>query len=88
MESAATLANNCRIEADDLAISARPLSQRREPSVPPPVASLDDVQREHIQSVLRAVAGNKTEAARVLGIDRVTLYRRMKRFGSSEPERR
>lgn len=44
-------------------------------------ASLDDLQREHMEKVLRAVGGNKAEAARVLGIDRATLYRRMKRFG-------
>jgi len=44
-------------------------------------ASLDHLQREHIDKVLRAVGGNKAEAARVLGIDRATLYRRMKRFG-------
>ena len=44
-------------------------------------ASLDHLQREHIDKVLRAVGGNKARAARVLGIDRATLYRRMKRFG-------
>jgi len=43
--------------------------------------SLDHLQREHMDKVLRAVRGNKAEAARVLGIDRATLYRRMKRFG-------
>ena len=36
--------------------------------------SLADVEREHIAKVLGAVHGNRTEAARVLGISKPTLY--------------
>ena len=38
---------------------------------------LADVEREHIARTLRAVAGNKAAAARVLGLDRKTLYRKL-----------
>jgi transcriptional regulator with PAS, ATPase and Fis domain len=38
---------------------------------------LADVEREHIVHTLRAVAGNKAAAARVLGLDRKTLYRKL-----------
>jgi two-component system response regulator PilR (NtrC family) len=38
-------------------------------------------EREHIRSVLDATSGNREEAARRLGIDASTLYRRMKRAG-------
>jgi DNA-binding NtrC family response regulator len=38
---------------------------------------LADVEREHIDRTLRAVAGNKAAAARVLGLDRKTLYRKL-----------
>ncbi|HSN69563.1 MAG TPA: sigma-54 dependent transcriptional regulator [Thermoanaerobaculia bacterium] len=38
-------------------------------------------EREHIRSVLGATAGNREEAARRLGIDASTLYRRMRRSG-------
>ena len=40
--------------------------------------SLADVEREHIQRVLTAAGGNKTEAARILGIDRKTLREKLK----------
>jgi DNA-binding NtrC family response regulator len=36
------------------------------------------VEREHILRTLRAVAGNKAAAARLLGLDRKTLYRKLK----------
>jgi DNA-binding NtrC family response regulator len=38
---------------------------------------LADVEREHIVRTLRAVAGNKAAAARVLGLNRKTLYRKL-----------
>ena len=42
---------------------------------------LVDIEREHIIRTLRAVAGNKAAAARVLGLDRKTLYRKLSQFG-------
>lgn len=43
--------------------------------------SLAEVQRRYIDQVLRQVGGNKRRAARVLGIDRRTLYRWLERDG-------
>ena len=40
--------------------------------------SLSDVEGAHIQRVLRYSGGNKKETARILGIDRSTLYARLK----------
>lgn len=37
--------------------------------------TLDEVKRAHIEEVLARVRGNRTEAAKILGIDRRTLYR-------------
>ncbi len=48
------------------------------------LVSLREVERRHIQRVLRAVGGNRQEAARILGIDRSTLYRRMRRLAPSD----
>jgi len=44
-------------------------------------ADLDALERVHIERVLKETGGNRSEAARQLGIDRVTLYRKMKRYG-------
>ena len=41
---------------------------------------LDALERKHIERVLKETGGNRSEAARQLGIDRVTLYRKMKRY--------
>jgi DNA-binding NtrC family response regulator len=38
---------------------------------------LADVEREHILHTLKSVAGNKAAAARVLGLNRKTLYRKL-----------
>jgi DNA-binding protein Fis len=43
--------------------------------------SLDELERRYLLHVLDAVAGNRTRAAEVLGIDRRTLYRMAARFG-------
>jgi len=47
--------------------------------------SLDDVQREHIRKTLEETAFNRSAAARMLGIDRKVLARKMKKFGIDAP---
>jgi DNA-binding NtrC family response regulator len=42
--------------------------------------TLAEVEAEHIQNVLASVAGNKSRAAEILGIDRKTLRERLKRI--------
>ena len=44
-------------------------------------ASLDEVERRHIASVLEASHGNVSHAARILEIDRVTLYNKIEKYG-------
>jgi DNA-binding protein Fis len=41
--------------------------------------TLDQQERRHIDHVLGLVNGNKTQAARLLGVDRRTLYRKLVR---------
>ncbi len=42
---------------------------------------MSEVEREHILRTLRSVRGNKAAAARLLGFDRKTLYRKLRAFG-------
>jgi two-component system response regulator HydG len=45
----------------------------------PAPAALEEVEREHILDVLRQVSGNRMAAAKLLGISRRALYRRLER---------
>ena len=46
--------------------------------------SLKEMERSYIQWVLKEVGENKTEAAKYLGIDRVSLWRKLKKLGLNE----
>jgi DNA-binding NtrC family response regulator len=43
--------------------------------------TLDDVERAHIQRILRETDSNLSRAARILDIDRTTLYSKLRRYG-------
>ena len=47
--------------------------------------SLHDVEERYIQEILAETGGNKVRAARILGIDRKTLYRRAERSARPSP---
>jgi DNA-binding NtrC family response regulator len=44
-----------------------------------PGAGLDDLESEHIKSVLKSAGGDTAKAAKALGISRATLYRKLKK---------
>ncbi|MBY0279362.1 sigma-54 dependent transcriptional regulator [Candidatus Binatia bacterium] len=48
---------------------------------PSELVPLEEVERRYILRVLQAVSNNKRLAARVLGVDRKTLYRKLERYG-------
>jgi two-component system response regulator AtoC len=58
---------------EDAVRSASPNDQSSE--------SLADTEMEQIRKVLAAAGGNKSRAARILGIERKTLYRKLERMG-------
>ena len=75
IERALVLGAGTVINLEDL-----PESLREQPSTntsPAGGRRLAEVEREHIVRTLRAAAGNKAAAARVLGLDRKTLYRKL-----------
>ena len=47
--------------------------------------SLQAIEADHVRRVLVACSFNVTRAAEILGIDRVTLYSKMKKYGISRP---
>ena len=71
------------IMADGERLSADTLSPefRAGAGAPPDSLALDALERHHILKVLEYAKGNKTEAARLLGIGIATLYRKLESYG-------
>jgi transcriptional regulator with PAS, ATPase and Fis domain len=80
LQAAIALAPGEHITEDDLR-----LHTESEPAPTTDVTmSLDELERLHIQRVLHTVGGNRTVAAQILGIDRSTLYRKMRRIAPND----
>ncbi|HUH01400.1 MAG TPA: sigma-54 dependent transcriptional regulator [Kofleriaceae bacterium] len=84
---AVTLTRYREIMAEDLPDRIRDRAAC-EGIVPPrapgePMPTLEEVERKYVLRVLRTVDGNRTQAARILGVNRRTLYRRLARLGIS-----
>ena len=52
-----------------------------QPTQPVAGRTLDEMERSHIERVLQETAGNLSRAARILDIDRTTLYNKLRRYG-------
>jgi DNA-binding NtrC family response regulator len=48
--------------------------------------TLADVERQHLERTLTATLQNKSLAAKMLGIDRSVLRRKLQRYGLEEPD--
>jgi transcriptional regulator with PAS, ATPase and Fis domain len=81
IERGVALANGNTIEIAHLPEDLRELSiktfRKKEGKIP----SLEDQEIAYIKWVLNEVGGNKTTAAQILGIDRVSLWRKLKKYG-------
>jgi len=73
------LTDPAAIELDDVASHAAPHAET--PESTEPLVSLDEAEKRHIAAVLKATGGNQTQAAFILGIERKTLARKIKRLG-------
>jgi two-component system response regulator HydG len=86
IERAVALARYSEITVDDLPASLQaPETPALALETPDEMPTLDQMQRRYISSVIEACRGNKTQAARVLGLDRRALYRRMHQLGLMPP---
>ncbi|MEW5724563.1 MAG: sigma-54 dependent transcriptional regulator [Thermodesulfobacteriota bacterium] len=81
MERAVVINRGGIIEAEDL-VFLRP-----EAPAAPGGASLEEVEADHIKRTLADCQGNVSRAARILGINRSTLTRRLKKLGLTKPGR-
>ncbi|WP_170920418.1 sigma 54-interacting transcriptional regulator [Desulfacinum hydrothermale] len=75
MERAVVLAKRRRIGVSDLAFLQAP------PPPPSTHLTLEEVERRHIERVLRSQGGNISRAAEILGIHRTTLHKKLHRYG-------
>jgi len=76
------LATGERIEVNHLPDELRAADARAFPEAGA-IASLADREEAYLRWVLEQSGGNKSKAARMLGIDRVSLWRKLKKFGMS-----
>jgi len=74
------------VEAGDLPGGSAPAAATQLEAATPQLASLAAVEQRHIQRVLESVDRNKSQAARILGIDRKTLRLKIRRYGLSEDD--
>jgi two-component system response regulator HydG len=80
MERAVALCRLSEITVDDLPDKVKDHQSSRmviATDAPEELITLEEMERRYVRQVLGAVGGNKTHAARVLGIDRRSLYRRL-----------
>ncbi len=82
IERAVALSQSEQVTVEDLPDVIR--ETKSEPSspasnvAPVDLVPLEDIERSYILRVLDAVSGNKTLAAKILGLDRKTLYRKLR----------
>jgi len=88
LERAVALAHFEEIQVEDLPEKLRKGSTPRTTALAgnemPELLTLEEVERRHVLRVLEACHGNRTDAAKVLGLDRKTLYRKLLRWGVSD----
>jgi DNA-binding NtrC family response regulator len=78
IERAAILCDGGRLDARDLSLTS--------PVVIPETAaspSLEEMEKHYILQVLKEAKGNQSKASQLLGIDRKTLYLKLKKYGIS-----
>jgi two-component system response regulator HydG len=84
IERAVALTRHDRLTVEDLPEKIRAYRRSQlliDGGDPSELAPLEEIERRYILHVLQSVAGNRTLAARTLGLDRKTLYRKLRQYG-------
>ena len=84
IERAVALTRHDQLVVEDLPEKIRNFQSRQfliDGTDPAELLPMEDIERRYILHVLDSVANNKSTAARILGLDRKTLYRKLKQYG-------
>jgi len=81
IERALIVSDGALIAAAELGIVKRAAPADAAGGAPPPATSLAESERRMVADALAKARGNKSHAAKALGLTRAQLYTRMKRFG-------
>ena len=75
------LCKNDSITIKDLPLELQNLPHTSWAIGKPYIATIQELEKEHIKTVMRQVAGHRQKASQILGIDPKTLYRKIKQYG-------
>jgi DNA-binding NtrC family response regulator len=85
IERAVTLSAGPSLDVADIHLEAAPAPSSRAAPVLPPGMTLDQWEDAAIREALRQADGNKSQAARALGLSRNALRYRLEKIGVSDP---
>lgn len=80
LERAIVTCRSTVLSEEDFQFLGKPKNGKREEWTPPGNVTLDEVEKQVIVATIERTHGNIKEAAAILGIDRSTLYDRIKRY--------
>jgi transcriptional regulator with GAF, ATPase, and Fis domain len=85
IEGALALTTDPVIDPGDLLLPDEPLTGAGEGALSDDLPTLDELEARYIVRVLAFTRGNMSKAARILGVDRKTLYRKRDELGQNVP---
>ncbi len=80
VERCAAFAKGEKIGAEDLPTDIKEMEVLSFHKEAHPFRTLEELERDYIHWVMSRTGKNKSQAARILGIDRVSLYRKLKKY--------
>ncbi len=86
IERAVALTRRPLIGIADLPATLRAANVQIMPTSGKPLPTLEEQEAAYIHTVLQRTGGNRTRAAEILGIDRVSLWRKLKRFEEDQDQ--
>ncbi len=86
IERAVLLSNGSTLPAEHLLLNYNPSTNSKSESVDGD-KSIAAVEKQHIAEILRETSWRMTKASKILGINRTTLYNKIKQYGMKQKER-